>query len=159
MLSASRRALQLLSSANPVRRMGDSASKVISAEEALPGRTEPIPVTGKVARLLSMRVEPAHSALPEEDVRDRGWVPGRSLRVRKEAANPPSPQFSRPPAREGRELSWAVSCLRASLCLSLALKDFSVGIDPARLLVCSSVFGASGVWWEPSLSLPFHLGL
>ncbi|NP_001240643.1 mitochondrial peptide methionine sulfoxide reductase isoform 2 [Mus musculus] len=46
MLSASRRALQLLSSANPVRRMGDSASKVISAEEALPGRTEPIPVTG-----------------------------------------------------------------------------------------------------------------
>lgn len=86
--------------------MGDSASKVISAEEALPGRTEPIPVTGKVARLLSMRVEPAHSALPEEDVRDRGWVPGRSLRVRKEAANPPLPPVLPPPSpgRAGAQL-------------------------------------------------------
>ncbi|XP_052047171.1 mitochondrial peptide methionine sulfoxide reductase isoform X2 [Apodemus sylvaticus] len=46
MLSASRRALQLLSSSNRVRRMGDSASKIISADEALPGRTEPIPVAG-----------------------------------------------------------------------------------------------------------------
>lgn len=137
--------------------MGDSASKVISAEEALPGRTEPIPVAGKAARLLSMRVEPAHSALREEDLRDRGWVPGRGLRVRKEAAAPPSP--APPQAREGWELSGAVSILRASLCLSLALKDSSFGIDPARLQVCSSVFGASGVWWEPSLSLPSHLGL
>ncbi|XP_052047173.1 mitochondrial peptide methionine sulfoxide reductase isoform X3 [Apodemus sylvaticus] len=47
MLSASRRALQLLSSSNRVRRMGDSASKIISADEALPGRTEPIPVAAK----------------------------------------------------------------------------------------------------------------
>lgn len=49
MLSASRRALQLLSSSIPVKRMGDSASKVIRAEEALPGRSEPIPVAGKAA--------------------------------------------------------------------------------------------------------------
>uniref|UniRef100_A0A8I6A0P8 Mitochondrial peptide methionine sulfoxide reductase n=1 Tax=Rattus norvegicus TaxID=10116 RepID=A0A8I6A0P8_RAT len=65
MLSASRRTLQLLSSSIPVRMMGDSSSKVISAEEALPGRTESIPVAGTTAWLLSMRVEPAHSALPE----------------------------------------------------------------------------------------------
>ncbi|XP_052588922.1 mitochondrial peptide methionine sulfoxide reductase isoform X5 [Peromyscus californicus insignis] len=47
MLSAARRALQLLSSPMPVPRMGDSASKVISAQEALPGRAEPIPVAAK----------------------------------------------------------------------------------------------------------------
>ncbi|KAL6064648.1 hypothetical protein STEG23_030345 [Scotinomys teguina] len=46
MLSAARRALQLLSSPNRVPRMGDSASKVISVQEALPGRAEPIPVAG-----------------------------------------------------------------------------------------------------------------
>lgn len=74
-----------------------------------------------------MRLEPAHSALPEEDVRGRGWVPSRGLRVREEAAPPPSLS---PPALEGRELSGAVSCLRASLCLSLALKDSSFGIYP-----------------------------
>ncbi|XP_036054980.1 mitochondrial peptide methionine sulfoxide reductase isoform X2 [Onychomys torridus] len=47
MLSAARRALQLLSSPIPVPRMGDSASKVISAQEALPGRAETIPVAAK----------------------------------------------------------------------------------------------------------------
>ncbi|XP_076786969.1 mitochondrial peptide methionine sulfoxide reductase isoform X1 [Arvicanthis niloticus] len=47
MLSASRRALQILSSSIPVRRMGDPVSKVIRAEEALPGRTKPIPVAAK----------------------------------------------------------------------------------------------------------------
>lgn len=90
MLSASRRTLQLLSSSIPVRMMGDSSSKVISAEEALPGRTESIPVAGTTAWLLSMRVEPAHSALPEK-VWGCGWVPGCGLRVREEAAPPPSP--------------------------------------------------------------------
>lgn len=118
--------------------MGDSSSKVISAEEALPGRTESIPVAGTTAWLLSMRVEPAHSALPE-NVWGCGWVPGCGLRVREEAA---PPTFSRYPAREGPELSGAVSCLPASLCLSLALKESSVGIDPVRLLVYSSEFGA-----------------
>ncbi|XP_055465764.1 mitochondrial peptide methionine sulfoxide reductase isoform X3 [Psammomys obesus] len=47
MLSASKKALQLLSSSIPVRKMGDAASKVISAEESLPGRTEPITVAAK----------------------------------------------------------------------------------------------------------------
>ncbi|XP_075805805.1 mitochondrial peptide methionine sulfoxide reductase isoform X2 [Microtus pennsylvanicus] len=46
MLSAARRALKLLSGPMPVPRMGDSASRVISAQEALPGRPEPIPVSG-----------------------------------------------------------------------------------------------------------------
>ncbi|XP_051051496.1 mitochondrial peptide methionine sulfoxide reductase isoform X2 [Phodopus roborovskii] len=47
MLSTARRALQLLSSPIPVTRMGDSASKVIGPQEALPGRAEPIPVAAK----------------------------------------------------------------------------------------------------------------
>ncbi|XP_075805806.1 mitochondrial peptide methionine sulfoxide reductase isoform X3 [Microtus pennsylvanicus] len=47
MLSAARRALKLLSGPMPVPRMGDSASRVISAQEALPGRPEPIPVSAK----------------------------------------------------------------------------------------------------------------
>lgn len=47
MLSASRRTLQLLFSSIPVRMMGDSSSKIISAEEALPGRTESVLVAAK----------------------------------------------------------------------------------------------------------------
>lgn len=68
------------------------------------------------------------------------WVGPRlwSARARRSSA----PTFSRPPAREGPELSGVVSCLRASLCLSLAPKESSVGIDPVRLLVYSSEFGA-----------------
>lgn len=137
MLSASRRALQLLSSSIPVRRMGDSASKVISAEEALPGRTEPIPVAGKAAGLLSMRVEPAHSALPEEDLRDRGWVPGRGLRVRKESAPPPPSQLAPSQPGMGGSSAGAVSSLRASLCLSLALKEKTLALRPTQP-VCRS---------------------
>lgn len=47
MLSAARRALKLLSDPILVPRMGDSASRVISVQEALPGRAEPIPVAAK----------------------------------------------------------------------------------------------------------------
>lgn len=103
MLSASRKAFQLLSSSNPVRRMGDSASKVISAEESLPGRMEPISVAGKTARALGMRAEPAHCALPEEALRGLGRVPGRGLRVRELAAStyPPSLLPSPKPGRGG----------------------------------------------------------
>ncbi|XP_074240245.1 mitochondrial peptide methionine sulfoxide reductase isoform X3 [Saimiri boliviensis] len=46
MLSATRRARQLLHSLFPVPRMGDSASKIVSPQEALPGRKEPTPVAG-----------------------------------------------------------------------------------------------------------------
>ncbi|XP_064441391.1 mitochondrial peptide methionine sulfoxide reductase isoform X5 [Mirounga angustirostris] len=46
MLSATRRASQLFHIRFPVSRMGDSASKIASPQEALPGRKEPIPVTG-----------------------------------------------------------------------------------------------------------------
>lgn len=69
--------------------MGDSASKVISAQEALPGRAEPIPVAGRTARALSMRTEFALGQLPEEAAWGLGRVPGRGLRVRGEAAPPP----------------------------------------------------------------------
>lgn len=144
MLSASRRALQLLASSIPVRKMGDTASKVISAEESLPGRTEPITVAGKTARAPSMRAEPTHCALPEEAARDLGRVLGRSLRVR-EAAPPPPPH-----TREGRELSGVVSCRRASLCLSLSVKESR----PAALYLW-----LGRVRWEPSLSLPSKPGL
>nr|XP_035961913.1 mitochondrial peptide methionine sulfoxide reductase isoform X7 [Halichoerus grypus] len=47
MLSATRRASQLFHIRFPVSRMGDSASKIVSPQEALPGRKEPIPVTAK----------------------------------------------------------------------------------------------------------------
>uniref|UniRef100_A0A8I3WXV9 peptide-methionine (S)-S-oxide reductase n=1 Tax=Callithrix jacchus TaxID=9483 RepID=A0A8I3WXV9_CALJA len=47
MLSATRRARQLLHSLFAVPRMGDSASKIVSPQEALPGRKEPIPVAAK----------------------------------------------------------------------------------------------------------------
>ncbi|XP_010346102.1 mitochondrial peptide methionine sulfoxide reductase isoform X4 [Saimiri boliviensis] len=47
MLSATRRARQLLHSLFPVPRMGDSASKIVSPQEALPGRKEPTPVAAK----------------------------------------------------------------------------------------------------------------
>ncbi|XP_045736051.1 mitochondrial peptide methionine sulfoxide reductase isoform X3 [Mirounga angustirostris] len=47
MLSATRRASQLFHIRFPVSRMGDSASKIASPQEALPGRKEPIPVTAK----------------------------------------------------------------------------------------------------------------
>lgn len=128
--------------------MGDPVSKVIRAEEALPGRTKPIPVAGKTARLLSMRVEPAHSALPEEDVRGRGWVPGRGLRVREEAARPPSPvrpSPTAPPPSPGGAGAQRDSLLPASFSLfePPSEKKSSIGIDPARLQVCSSVFGGS----------------
>nr|XP_004671452.1 mitochondrial peptide methionine sulfoxide reductase isoform X2 [Jaculus jaculus] len=46
MLSATRRARQLLHGPIPVPRMGDTASKTVSAEEALPGRKEPVRVAG-----------------------------------------------------------------------------------------------------------------
>ncbi|XP_045317914.1 mitochondrial peptide methionine sulfoxide reductase isoform X4 [Leopardus geoffroyi] len=46
MLLATRRASQLFHSLFPVPRMGDSASKIVSPQEALPGRKEPIPVAG-----------------------------------------------------------------------------------------------------------------
>nr|XP_048277815.1 mitochondrial peptide methionine sulfoxide reductase isoform X2 [Myodes glareolus] len=47
MLSVARRALKLLSGPIPVPRMGESASRVISTQEALTGRAEPIPVAAK----------------------------------------------------------------------------------------------------------------
>ncbi|XP_044768786.1 mitochondrial peptide methionine sulfoxide reductase isoform X2 [Neomonachus schauinslandi] len=47
MLSATRRASQLFHIRFPVSRMGDSASKIVSPQGALPGRKEPIPVTAK----------------------------------------------------------------------------------------------------------------
>ncbi|XP_059553578.1 mitochondrial peptide methionine sulfoxide reductase isoform X2 [Myotis daubentonii] len=47
MLSATRRARQLFHSLIPVREMGDSASKMISPQEALPGRKDPIAVAAK----------------------------------------------------------------------------------------------------------------
>lgn len=75
--------------------------------------------------------------------------PGKSVGLRvgprlwsARARSSSAPTLSRSPAREGPELSGAVSFLRASLCLSLALKESSVGIDPVRLLVYSSAFGA-----------------
>lgn len=134
MLSAARRALKLLSGPIPVPRMGDSASRVISAQEALPGRAEPIPVAGKTARALSMRAEPAHCALPEKKKKKKtprglGRVPGRGLRVRGGQLfhllpHPPLAVFTASlppllPLRDGWVLSRAVSCLSASLCLSL----------------------------------------
>ncbi|XP_036279658.1 mitochondrial peptide methionine sulfoxide reductase isoform X3 [Pipistrellus kuhlii] len=47
MLSAARRARQLFHSLTAVPRMGDSASKMISPQEALPGRKEPIAAAAK----------------------------------------------------------------------------------------------------------------
>ncbi|XP_070232250.1 mitochondrial peptide methionine sulfoxide reductase isoform X2 [Bos mutus] len=47
MLSATRRALQLFHSLFPIPRMGDSASKIVSPQEALPGRKEPLVVAAK----------------------------------------------------------------------------------------------------------------
>ncbi|XP_004414381.1 PREDICTED: mitochondrial peptide methionine sulfoxide reductase isoform X3 [Odobenus rosmarus divergens] len=47
MLSATRRAGQLFHTRFPVSRMSDSASKIVSPQEALPGRKEPIPYTAK----------------------------------------------------------------------------------------------------------------
>ncbi|KAM8764023.1 mitochondrial peptide methionine sulfoxide reductase isoform 2-T2 [Rhynchonycteris naso] len=47
MLSATRRARQLFHSLFRVPRMGDSASTIISQQEALPGRKEPILVAAK----------------------------------------------------------------------------------------------------------------
>ncbi|KAM9622112.1 mitochondrial peptide methionine sulfoxide reductase isoform 4-T4 [Trichechus inunguis] len=46
MLSASNRVLQLFHSLFPAPRMSDSTSKIVSPQEALPGRKEPIPVAG-----------------------------------------------------------------------------------------------------------------
>ncbi|KAM9675619.1 mitochondrial peptide methionine sulfoxide reductase isoform 5-T6 [Dama dama] len=47
MLSATRTARQLFHSLFPIPRMGDSASKIVSPQEALPGRKEPIVVAAK----------------------------------------------------------------------------------------------------------------
>uniref|UniRef100_A0A8D2AKI2 peptide-methionine (S)-S-oxide reductase n=1 Tax=Sciurus vulgaris TaxID=55149 RepID=A0A8D2AKI2_SCIVU len=47
MLRATRRARQLLHGLVPVPRMGDSASKLVGPQEALPGRGEPMPVAAK----------------------------------------------------------------------------------------------------------------
>ncbi|XP_005209893.1 mitochondrial peptide methionine sulfoxide reductase isoform X2 [Bos indicus x Bos taurus] len=47
MLSATRRALQLFHSLFPIPRMGDSAAKIVSPQEALPGRKEPLVVAAK----------------------------------------------------------------------------------------------------------------
>ncbi|KAM9622110.1 mitochondrial peptide methionine sulfoxide reductase isoform 2-T2 [Trichechus inunguis] len=47
MLSASNRVLQLFHSLFPAPRMSDSTSKIVSPQEALPGRKEPIPVAAK----------------------------------------------------------------------------------------------------------------
>ncbi|XP_047405517.1 mitochondrial peptide methionine sulfoxide reductase isoform X2 [Sciurus carolinensis] len=47
MLRATRRARQLLHDLLPVPRMGDSASKLVGPQEALPGRGEPMPVAAK----------------------------------------------------------------------------------------------------------------
>ncbi|XP_075412556.1 mitochondrial peptide methionine sulfoxide reductase [Tenrec ecaudatus] len=47
MLSAARRVWQLFRSFVPASTMSDSASKVLSAEEALPGRKEPMQVAAK----------------------------------------------------------------------------------------------------------------
>ncbi|XP_040091075.1 mitochondrial peptide methionine sulfoxide reductase isoform X2 [Oryx dammah] len=47
MLSATRTTRQLFHSLFPVQRMGDSASKIVSPQEALPGRKEPIVVAAK----------------------------------------------------------------------------------------------------------------
>ncbi|XP_006864396.1 PREDICTED: mitochondrial peptide methionine sulfoxide reductase-like isoform X2 [Chrysochloris asiatica] len=47
MLSATKRVRQLFHSLFPVSRMGDSASKIVSPQEALPGRKESLPVSAK----------------------------------------------------------------------------------------------------------------
>uniref|UniRef100_A0A8C2NNC0 Mitochondrial peptide methionine sulfoxide reductase n=1 Tax=Capra hircus TaxID=9925 RepID=A0A8C2NNC0_CAPHI len=47
MLSATRTARQLFHRLFPIPRMGDSASKIVSPQEALPGRKEPIVVAAK----------------------------------------------------------------------------------------------------------------
>ncbi|XP_025137141.1 mitochondrial peptide methionine sulfoxide reductase isoform X2 [Bubalus kerabau] len=47
MLSATRTALQLFHSLFPIPRMGDSAYKIVSPQEALPGRKDPIVVAAK----------------------------------------------------------------------------------------------------------------
>ncbi|KAF6095553.1 methionine sulfoxide reductase A [Phyllostomus discolor] len=47
MLSATRRARQLFHILSAVPRMGDSASKIVSPEDALPGRKDRIPVAAK----------------------------------------------------------------------------------------------------------------
>lgn len=47
MLSATRTARQLFRSLFPIPRMGDSASRIVSPQEALPGRKEPIVVAAK----------------------------------------------------------------------------------------------------------------
>lgn len=47
MLSAARTARQLLHSFLSIPKMGDHGSKIVSPQEALPGREEPIRVAGK----------------------------------------------------------------------------------------------------------------
>lgn len=62
MLSVTRRARQLFHGLFPIPRMGDSRSKIVSPQEALPGRKEPIPVAGKdAARTEGASVAAAHA--------------------------------------------------------------------------------------------------
>lgn len=64
MLSATRRARQLFRGLRPVPRMGDSASKIVSPQEALPGRKDPIAVAGKDAGALGGRGGPRSACVP-----------------------------------------------------------------------------------------------
>ncbi|XP_055284027.1 mitochondrial peptide methionine sulfoxide reductase isoform X1 [Moschus berezovskii] len=65
MLSASRTARQLFHSLCPIPRMGDSASRLVSPQEALPGRKEPVVVAGSlilsaVTLILQLRLPTKH---------------------------------------------------------------------------------------------------
>uniref|UniRef100_A0A8C2NNG3 Mitochondrial peptide methionine sulfoxide reductase n=1 Tax=Capra hircus TaxID=9925 RepID=A0A8C2NNG3_CAPHI len=63
MLSATRTARQLFHRLFPIPRMGDSASKIVSPQEALPGRKEPIVVAGNYVRLSCGSEKDAKSSL------------------------------------------------------------------------------------------------
>ncbi|XP_021798498.1 mitochondrial peptide methionine sulfoxide reductase isoform X8 [Papio anubis] len=69
MLSATRRACQLLllHSLFPVPRMGNSASSIVSPQEALPGRKEQTPVAEKTGHAEVVRVvyQPEHISFEE----------------------------------------------------------------------------------------------
>uniref|UniRef100_A0A2I2ZNG4 peptide-methionine (S)-S-oxide reductase n=1 Tax=Gorilla gorilla gorilla TaxID=9595 RepID=A0A2I2ZNG4_GORGO len=69
MLSATRRACQLLllHSLFPVPRMGNSASNIVSPQEALPGRKEQTPVAEKTGHAEVVRVvyQPEHISFEE----------------------------------------------------------------------------------------------
>nr|XP_023406735.1 mitochondrial peptide methionine sulfoxide reductase isoform X4 [Loxodonta africana] len=67
MLSTTKKVRQLFHSLFPSPRMGDSASKVVSPQEALPGRNEPISVAGKTGHAEVVRVvyQPEHISFEE----------------------------------------------------------------------------------------------